>query len=108
MISHNLQRKGKELWTSNGAGEKIVSYRAQDDQGESMFLADTILQNVKEGAKFSDHAVLYRMNAQSNNIERVFIKSGIPYKIFGGAALFERKEIKDVLAYLSVIQNPTI
>ena len=106
VISHNLQRKGKELWTSNGAGEKIVSYRAQDDQGESMFLADTILQNVKEGAKFSDHAVLYRMNAQSNNIERVFIKSGIPYKIFGGLRFFERKEIKDVLAYLSVIQNP--
>ncbi len=106
VIVHNATRKGKTLWTDNGAGEKILCYRAPDETGEASFVAETVLQNVRDGAKFSDHAVLYRMNAQSAGIERLFLKSGIPYRIFGGMRFFERKEIKDVLAYLAVIDNP--
>ena len=106
VIVHNATRKGKTLWTDNVPGEKIFCYRALDETGEASFVAETVLQNVRDGAKFSDHAVLYRMNAQSAGIERMFLKSGIPYRIFGGMRFFERKEIKDVLAYLAVIDNP--
>ncbi|HAN43754.1 MAG TPA: ATP-dependent DNA helicase PcrA [Ruminococcaceae bacterium] len=106
VIANNIQRKGKTLWTNNGSGEKIKIYRAADEQGESMYIASEILENVRSGMKYSDHAVLYRMNAQSNEIEKSMIKSGIPYRIFGGKRFFERKEIKDVVAILSVINNP--
>ncbi len=106
VISHNKERKGKNLWTSNGEGEQIIVYRSTDDFKEAAFVADTVLDNVGAGAKFSDHAVLYRNNAQSNNIERYFVKSSIPYRIIGGLRFYERKEIKDIIAYLSVLNNP--
>ncbi len=107
VIANNLQRKGKTLWTQNPQGEKITLYRGGDEQREAAFIADTIQKAVKEtGRKYGDHAILYRMNAQSNSIEQAFIRWGIPYRVVGGVRFFERKEIKDVLAYLSVINNP--
>lgn len=106
VIAHNTERKGKNLWTANGPGEKIVVDNAFDEQEESTFLADTIMDSVKQGRKWSDHAVLYRMNAQSNAIERTFVRMGVPYRVIGGHRFYERKEIRDALAYLSVISNP--
>ena len=106
VISHNTERKGKNLWTANGPGDKIVVENAFDEQEESTFIADTIMDSVKGGRKWSDHAVLYRMNAQSNAIERTFVRMGVPYRVIGGHRFYERKEIRDALAYLSVISNP--
>ena len=106
VIAHNKGRKGKSLWTRNGVGDKIEVFTASDEQLEARFVADTILEAVRTGGKFSDHAVLYRMNAQSNALENVFVRSGIPYRIIGGFRFFERKEVKDALSYLSVINNP--
>ncbi len=105
VISNNIGRKGKSLWTDNGEGEKITLYTAPDEREEAYFVADSILENVKKGAKFSDHAVLYRMNAQSNALENIFMRSGISYKIIGGLRFYDRKEIKDVLAYLQLVNN---
>lgn len=105
LIKNNRGRKGKNLWTDKGDGEKVVVYRSATEKGESAFITETILENVNNGRKFGDHAVLYRMNAQSNSIEQAFIKSGIPYRIFGGLKFYDRKEIKDITAYLSVINN---
>ena len=105
VISNNKGRKGKTLWTDNGDGEKLKLYTAEDEREEARFVADNILENVRNGANFSDHAVLYRMNAQSNALENVFARSGISYKIIGGTRFYDRKEIKDVLAYLQLINN---
>lgn len=106
VIKNNIGRKGKNLWTDNGDGQKICIYRASDELGEAEYITDKINQNIVKGLKYSDHAILYRVNAQSNNIERSFVKSGIPYKIIGGTKFFERKEIKDIIAYMSVVNNP--
>ncbi len=106
VIEHNTQRKGKQLWTSNGKGEQVLVYRASDEMDEAAFIADTIEENVREGRKYADHAILYRMNAQSAQIERHFTKAAIPYRIIGGLRFYERKEVKDMIAYLSVINNP--
>ena len=106
VIEHNTQRKGKTLWTENEQGAPIEVYRAMDELGEGTFIADTILDNVSGGAKFSDHAVLYRMNAQSNAVERALLRAGVPYRVISGVKFYERKEIKDVMAYLSVLNNP--
>ena len=105
VIANNTQRKGKTLWTKNGQGSPIVLHRSRDEMGEARYIAETILENVKNGAKFSDHAILYRMNAQSNMIENALIRSGISYKVVGGMRFYDRKEIKDVLSYLSIIHN---
>jgi DNA helicase-2/ATP-dependent DNA helicase PcrA len=105
VIEHNTQRKGKTLWTQNQKGGQVKVYRALSEQDEARFIADTILENVAKGQRFSDHAILYRMNAQSNTIENALIRSGIAYKIIGGLRFYERKEIKDIIAYLSVINN---
>ena len=105
VIKNNRGRKGKTLWTENGDGVKICVYTADDERDEARFVADTILENVRGGAKFSDHAVLYRMNAQSNALENVFARSGIAYKVVGGLRFFDRKEIRDVIAYLQLINN---
>lgn len=107
VIKNNFERKGKNLWTSNGAGDKITVLRATDENDESNYVTEQILENVKNGKRFSDHAVLYRMNAISSNIERRFLKSGITYKVVGGTKFFERKEIKDVLSYMCVVNNPS-
>lgn len=106
VISHNTERKGKTLWTDNGSGEQVKLNRGADEQAEARFVVDTVLENIDGGAKYKDHAILYRMNAQSNMLERAFVKAGVPYKIVGGLRFFERKEIRDIVAYLSVINNP--
>ena len=105
VIAHNSERKGKNLWTSNGRGEKLIRKTCRDDVEEGVFVADTIMDNSAAGSPFSDNAVLYRMNAQSNNIERALVRAGIPYRIIGGRRFYERKEVRDALAYLSVIAN---
>ncbi len=106
VIENNSARKGKTLWTQNSAGEKIHLHTATNESDEANYIAETILNKVATGANYADFAVLYRMNAQSNNIERTFIKSGISYRIIGGHRFYERKEIRDMIAYLSVINNP--
>ncbi len=106
VIAHNRMRKGKNLWTSKQGGDLITLCTAEDDREEGRFIAQTILNSKADGAKWSDHAVLYRMNNQSNAIEEAFIRSGIPYRVIGGNRFYDRKEIKDALAYLTVINNP--
>ncbi len=106
VIANNKNRKGKNLWTQSGNGEKIIFNTLEDEADEAKFIAQEILKNVKNGRKMSDHAVLYRMNAQSRNIEITFAKSGIPHKVIGGNRFFDRKEIKDIISYFAVINNP--
>ena len=105
VIKNNRGRKGKNLWTDKQDGDKITVFTADDERGEARYVADSILEDVKQGMKFSEHAILYRMNAQSNAFENVFARSGISYKIVGGFRFYERKEIKDVIAYLQLINN---
>lgn len=105
VIANNRGRKGKNLWTDRGDGELITIYTAEDDRGEARYVADRILESVRNGARFCDHAVLYRMNAQSASMENVFARSGISYRVIGGVRFYERKEIRDVLAYLNLINN---
>ena len=106
VIRNNTQHKDKNLWSDLGAGEKIHVYKFPDEQSEGIFVANEILSNKKEGSRLSDNAVLYRNNAQSRSIELVLGKMGIPYTIVGGTKFYERKEIRDAIAYLSVICNP--
>ncbi len=107
LIDNNHQRKGKELWTSHKGGEKIVVRRLMTQNEEARFISARILNDVSSKKHtYSDYAVLYRTNAQSNALESVFSKSGVPYRMLGGTRFYERKEIKDMLAYLCVIENP--
>lgn len=106
VIANNKNRKGKTLYTRSGAGEKVILNTAMNESQESSFIVEEILKNVKAGRKLSDHAILYRMNAQSRNIEVMLTKSGIPHRIIGGNRFFDRKEIKDIISYLAVISNP--
>lgn len=106
VISNNEGRKPKSLWTKGAKGEKVYWYKACDENDEAQFVASEILKHYKETGKYANNAVLYRMNAQSNIIERSFIKSGIPYRVYGGMRFYDRKEIKDVTAYLSFLNNP--
>lgn len=105
VISNNTARNAKQLWTDTGDGEKIILYKASDESAESRYVASTILEGVQNGAEYKDFAVLYRMNAQSNSLERAFTASGIPYKVIGGQRFYDRKEIKDMIAYLAVLNN---
>lgn len=105
VIKNNLERKGKTLWTQNEQGSKVTWYTASDETNEGSFIAKTINDGIAEGAKYSDFAVLYRMNSQSQVLERVFIRSGIPYKIIGGRRFYDRREVRDMVAYLNVISN---
>ncbi len=106
VIKNNLGRKGKTLWTDSGNGAKISVYIAESERGEAKYVVDKILENSDCGYKFSDTAILYRMNAQSASFENVLARSGIPYRIIGGMKFYDRKEIKDILAYLCLINNP--
>lgn len=106
VIAHNAGRKEKTLWTDLEDGKKIIWYKAVDETDESRFVAEKIAKEVQNGASYQDFAVLYRMNAQSNNIERMFVKEKIPYHIYGGTRFYDRKEIKDVLAYMTILYNP--
>ena len=105
VIRHNQGRKGKELWTAGREGEKVQLYTAMNENDEARFVADKLMADYRAGAKWNTHAVLYRMNAQSNQLEVAFKRSGIPYKVIGGTRFFDRAEVKDMLAYLCAIQN---
>lgn len=105
VIKHNTGRKGKTLWTDAGEGEKIHLKKVFDHNEEARYIADKIQKMVSEGKEYRDFALLYRNNAQSSTIERTFAKSGIPYRIIGGVRFADRKEIKDMVAYLQLIQN---
>ncbi|WP_143416183.1 DNA helicase PcrA [Geobacillus sp. E263] len=107
VIEHNVNRKPKKLWTENPEGQKIVYYEAMNESDEAQFVAGKIKEYVDSGKRrYSDFAILYRTNAQSRVMEEVLLKSNIPYQIVGGLKFYDRKEIKDVLAYLRVIANP--
>lgn len=106
VIRNNTQHKDKNLWSDLGEGEKIGVYRFSDEQSEALFVATEILNAKKEGSPFSDNAILYRTNAQSRTFELSLGKMGVPYRIIGGTRFYERKEIRDIIAYLSVINNP--
>ncbi len=106
VIGNNQGRKGKTLWTQNGQGEKIRHYTAESEQDEASHIATVIGENLRRGAKLRDHAVLYRMNAQSSPVETYFARAGIPYKIVGGQRFYDRKEVKDIVSYLSILANP--
>lgn len=106
IISNNKMRRGKQLWTDADEGEKPVYYQADEEAGEALYTARTIQSAVAHGQKYSDFAVLMRINALTRSYEQEFTKYGIPYRVFGGFKFFERREIKDVLAYLRLISNP--
>ena len=105
LIKNNQGRKGKNLWTDRGDGDKINVYMAVNERSESKYIADVILDNVNKGRLYSSHAVLYRMNALSNSLETALTQSGIPYKVISGVKFYDRKEIKDIISYLAVINN---
>ena len=106
VIRNNMGRKGKELWTASDRGELIELYVADNENDEAQYVASKIMGEYGRGANWRDHAVLYRMNAQSNQLEYAFKRNGIPYRIIGGTRFFDRAEIKDMLAYLCVIAVP--
>lgn len=106
VISNNISRKSKKLWTEHIDGAPITVFKGATDLDESAFITDTISKMKSEGASYSDFAVLYRTNAQSRIIEDSLVRKNIPYRIFGGLRFYERREIKDVLAYLRCIYNP--
>jgi DNA helicase-2/ATP-dependent DNA helicase PcrA len=106
VISNNIGRKPKNLWTENDEGAMIRYYTADSEHSEAYYIVDEIQKAVDRGREYRDVAILYRTNAQSRVIEEVFVKSGIPYNIVGGTKFYDRKEIKDMLAYLRLISNP--
>ncbi|MGW4897659.1 DNA helicase PcrA [Kitasatospora sp. NPDC004240] len=107
VIERNANRREKKLWTAGDHGEKVIGYVADDEHGEAQFIADEIDRLTDKGeAKPGDVAIFYRTNAQSRVFEEVFIRVGLPYKVVGGVRFYERKEVKDVLAYLRVLSNP--
>ena len=105
VISHNIGRKGKKLWTANGGGEPITIYEAMDENAEGSYVAGKILSDKSGGIPLKDHAILYRTNAQSRALQLALAKNGIAYKVFGGMKFFDHAEVKDMLAYLQVINN---
>ncbi|PAD71876.1 DNA helicase PcrA [Paenibacillus campinasensis] len=106
VINLNTGRKPKKLWTEQGEGEKIKVFRGDTEHDEGYFVTSEISKNVNAGKSYQDHAILYRTNAQSRVIEEILIKSDIPYQIVGGIKFYDRKEIKDILAYLRLLSNP--
>jgi DNA helicase II / ATP-dependent DNA helicase PcrA len=107
VIANNMARKPKDLWTSQGGGEQLVRYIAEDEHDEGAWLASEIMRLRRdEGYRWGDVAVFYRTNAQSRAIEEELVRQGVPYKVVGGARFYERREVKDVLAYLHAIANP--
>ena len=106
VIDNNRNRKPKNLWTENMEGNKIFYYRADSEQGEAQFVAGKINELTRNGKRLSDIAILYRTNAQSRVMEEVLLKSNLNYTIVGGTKFYDRKEIKDLLAYLRLIANP--
>ena len=105
VISNNASRKEKSLWTDKGKGEQIYWYKAYDENDEAQFIADSIKKDHEVTGTYSRNAVLYRMNAQSNTIERALVRANIPYRVYGGMRFYDRKEIRDILSYLAFINN---
>jgi DNA helicase-2/ATP-dependent DNA helicase PcrA len=106
VIEQNTERLGKVLFTANRDGQRIGVHTAEDEKGEAFFIARTITKSINNGGRYSEHAVLYRVNALSRNVEEALIRYGIPYIVIGGMRFFDRKEIKDALAYLRLLANP--
>ncbi len=106
VISGNSQRRPKRLWTDKGDGSPIVHFLAEDEHDEASFIVDRVRSMMSQGRSMSDMAIFYRTNAQSRVIEDVFMKSGIPYKVIGGVKFYERREVRDAIAYLRVLVNP--
>ncbi|MGH2636139.1 MAG: DNA helicase PcrA, partial [Actinomycetota bacterium] len=107
LIEHNVQRKPKSLWTETEGGELAVRYRADDEHEEALFVAEETHRLVEEEAfRYADLAVFYRTNAQSRVLEDVLMRAGTPYRVVGGVRFYQRKEVKDVLAYLRLLVNP--
>ena len=106
VIKNNYGRKGKNLWTQRKGGERITLHTAMNEHDEAQYVTSYIISEVAKGAKWNDFAILYRMNAQSNQLEYAFKRNGVPYVVYGGTKFFDRAEVKDMLAYLCVIHNP--
>ena len=106
VIRNNIGRKGKELWTNKGSGDLVSVQVADNENDEAQYVASSIMANYGQGANWRDHAILYRMNAQSRPLENAFKRNGIPYRIVGGTRFFDRAEIKDVLSYMCVVATP--
>ena len=106
VIANNKGRKTKRLWTAAGEGDPVRLLKVPSERDEGQFICDTIEKGVEDGKSYADFAVLYRMNALSNSVERAMMRNKIPYRIFGGVRFQDRKEIKDVTAYLCILQNP--
>ena len=106
VIRNNQGRKGKELWTDHGDGDKLQLYTAMNQDDEAQYVASQILAGYSEGRGWKDFAILYRTNAQSRELEMSMKRNGVPYRIIGGTRFFDRAEVKDMLAYLCVLNNP--
>ena len=106
VIAQNEGRRPKKLWTDHGAGEKITGFVADNEHDEACFIAGEIDQLADNGVPYSDMAVMYRTNSASRALEDIFIRSGIPYKVVGGTRFYERREIRDIVAYMKVLDNP--
>jgi DNA helicase-2/ATP-dependent DNA helicase PcrA len=106
VIGHNSGRKDKRLWSDAGEGDRIIGYVADDERDEARFVTEQIDELTDAGRKAADMAVFYRTNAQSRVFEEVFIRMGLPYKVVGGVRFYERREVRDALAYLRMLANP--
>ncbi|MCX7885607.1 MAG: DNA helicase PcrA [Caloramator sp.] len=106
VIQNNEKRKAKRLWTQNIEGDNIKFYRAESGEDEAQFIVNEILKLKRDGKTFKDFAVLYRTNAMSRSLEEAFVRASLPYRVIGGLKFYDRKEVKDILAYLKVINNP--
>ena len=106
VIRNNEGRKDKTLWADAEEGEKVCWFQGADQNDEARFIADTVLEGIRKGGKYSDYAALYRTHALSNTLERQLALAGIPYRVYGGLRFFDRKEVKDIIAYLCVLNNP--
>ncbi len=108
MIRNNRKRKAKKLWTDNPDGERIHHVQVNSESEEARFITDTIVHGIEdEGHEYYHYAILYRTNAQSRLLEEGLVRSGIPYRLVGGVSFYQRKEIKDIIAYLKVLNNST-
>lgn len=106
VIKNNFGRKGKNLWTDKGGGDKITVYKAQNEHDEASYIADKMYSLSLNGYRYSDMAVLYRANSSSRTLEEVFMRKAVPYRVLAGLRFYDRKEIRDMIAYLRLIKNP--
>ena len=107
VIKNNIGRKGKKLWTDKGNGDFITVYKASNDYDEANFIADKMNELSRKGYRYSDMAVLYRANSSSRSLEDVFMRKALPYRVLAGLRFYDRKEIRDMIAYLRLIKNPS-